>query len=684
MVQRGSFLAALLALVTLLPLPASAASFRALVGNGGQAILQFSPDPPPVGKAHAIVTLSGFPATALAHTTVTFTTAMHSMSMAGPGGSAKSTANGRWEFDPYLGMADTWEIRVRFSGDVKGTAIYHVVVGKPAPQATDSNSSMAGIPGMAGSAPPSPAPTAKAASNAASGANMGSMPGMPNAPPAASAAGPSGAAMASMAASGDPGAWRSATYALIAILLVGAFVIVVRRDRRPLTIGIALGAGLLTVVLAAFDARFAPSPMDMTALSNVSGSAATPVTEVAMRGSDNDPLVFAPGSIAPYLVQDIVTRASGILGGFSAYAGDRVSAGQTLATLDSPDAHSRAQSAAADAAAQLAAAQSARIEADRQAPDRVVIARTDVASTQRDLIAARSDESAKAQRLRYWQDEIGREKSLLDAGAVSQQEYQDELAQAAAARADHSGALQKVGSLNEQLHASRTKATDAVASVEQMRAQAASASAQAERAQRDAETEATLASYTNVTSPSDGIVIKRLVDPGVYVAIGTPIARVAVIDRLRIQANVSQQDLPGIAVGTPVEAKLADGTVVRGQVTSVSPIADNATHTAAVEAVVPNSRRDLVPGGFVRVTLHARASRVKGGMNVPSAAVVGSGDDAAIWTDSGGGAHRVPVHVLSDDGTTATVAGNLQRGQRVVVEGAATLEEGQSITAARS
>jgi multidrug efflux pump subunit AcrA (membrane-fusion protein) len=119
-------------------------------------------------------------------------------------------------------------------------------------------------------------------------------------------------------------------------------------------------------------------------------------------------------------------------------------------------------------------------------------------------------------------------------------------------------------------------------------------------------------------------------------------------------------------------------------VTSVSPIADNVTHTAAVEAVVRNSRSDLVPGGFVRVTLHARASRVPGGVNVPSAAIVGSGDDAAIWTDSGGNAHRVPVRVLGDDGTTATVAGNLPRGNRVVLEGAATLEEGQPITAVRS
>jgi multidrug efflux pump subunit AcrA (membrane-fusion protein) len=139
-----------------------------------------------------------------------------------------------------------------------------------------------------------------------------------------------------------------------------------------------------------------------------------------------------------------------------------------------------------------------------------------------------------------------------------------------------------------------------------------------------------------------------------------------------------------VAVGTPVDARLADGTVVRGRVSSVSPVADAATHTAAVEAIVENAKTGLVPGGFVQVTFHARPTSTAGGVQVPSSAVVGSGRDAAVWTDVNGTAHRVPVHVIADDGSDATVLGDLERRAHVVLDGAATLEEGQAIAEQRS
>jgi hypothetical protein len=39
--------------------------------------------------------------------------------------------------------------------------------------------------------------------------------------------------------------------------------------------------------------------------------------------------------------------------------------------------------------------------------------------------------------------------------------------------------------------------------------------------------------------------------------------------------------------------------------------------------------------------------------------------------------------MIVDDGTSATITGDIARGARVVVDGAATLEEGQTIAEAR-
>jgi RND family efflux transporter MFP subunit len=625
-VKRLFFCALLLSAFALAPFAAGASPMVEQVG-AARATLTLAPDPPTTGPVHGVIAVDGVAPDALARTDVRFGSAMPAMSMTGPSGSARRTGPARWEFDASLGMATTWTITVRFAGGVNGMAIYRFAAGGP-------QSGTSAMSGMSSSA-------------------------------------------------GNPDAWRYAAIALAIILVVALLVVVVRRDRRPLTIGIVLGAALVVIVLAVVQARFAAPAMDMASMSSVAGSAATPVTLAAVRTTRSDAEIHVPGTVAPYLTQDVVTRAAGILHDFNVYAGDRVSAGQVIATLDAPDAHSRAAAAVADAQAQAAMAQAAEIEASHHAPNAVTIAQASSAALERDIAAAQADRAAKGEQLRYWQTEIRREKSLLDQGAVSVQEYQDESAQAAVAQAAYATSGEKVGALQQQLTAARTHAMDAVAAVPQMRAQAAAAQAQARRAQANAATDSTLAGYTTITSPNDAVVVKRLVDPGVYVQPGTVIARLAVVDRLRVQANVAQQDLAQVAVGAPVDATSRDGTVMHGRVSSIAPVADPATHTASVEAVVNNVRTDLVPGGFVRVVIHARAMRRAVGVQVPSSAVVGAGSGSAIWTDVNGTAHRVAVRVVSDDGANATVTGDLDRRARVVVDGAAALEEGQSIAEVR-
>jgi RND family efflux transporter MFP subunit len=420
--------------------------------------------------------------------------------------------------------------------------------------------------------------------------------------------------------------------------------------------------------------------MDMAKMSLVRGDAPIPVTLETVRSAQGSSTVFAPGTVSPFLTQDIVTRSAGILRDFNAYAGDQLRAGQVIATLEAPDLRSQAVAAVAEAAAQANTVRAAEIEAGQQAPNGVVIANAETSAMEQDLAGARSDQAAKREQMSYWQNEVRRESTLLSQGAVSQQEYQDERAQAAASQAAFDSSKHRIAALQQQLVASRTKAANAGASVNQLLAQASAARDQAARARANALTQTTLAGYLSITVPSDGTVIKRLVDPGVYVAAGTAIARIAVIDRLRVQANVAQNDLGGIREGAPIDATRTDGSVVHGRVTSVSPVADPTTHTALVEAIVRNSPGNIVPGGFVRVTLHGRSPRtVAGAMIVPSAAVIGSAGTAAVWRSVNNVAQRVPVRVLSDNGTFATVSGALSPGSRVVVDGAATLQDGERL-----
>jgi len=639
------------------PIASLAAPLTVPVGSA-QATLQFSPDPPSVGKVHAVLSLTGASADQLARTHASFGTVMPSMSMNGPSGIAKQTGNGRWEFDAMLGMAAAWDVSVQFAGGISGTATYHVTVGK------------------AGTAQRTP-----------SGNTSNAMESSTTAASSAKATQGDAGGMASMGNPSSDG-WKTAAIALLIIVIIGAVAFGLRR--RTAVLFAFLGAAGLVVVGFAFaqDRFYRANPAasmsgltsDMSSMSDVHGTAPIPVTVARVSVAQGaDPNVSAPGSVQPYLTQDIVARASGLLADFTAYAGDRVRAGQTIARLDEPELGSRASAAVADARAQQAAAEGAAIEAHHHAPNGVLIARDESGAMQRDLDAARHDVAAKAERASYWRAELARERQLLTAGAVSEQEYTDERAQESTAQSEVAAARDRVASLTSQLASSRTKIGDAEANVAIMGSKATEMQARASQAAAAAASEATMANYRDVVAPSDGVIVKRMVDPGVFVQSGTVIARVAVIDRLRVQANVSQDRLAGISVGTPLQSTLPDGRVVRGRVSSMSPVADPTTHTTTIEAIVENPKGALVPGGFVNVVFHAAGASKRGTIDVPSAAVVGSGNDAAVWEIVSGAAHRVPVRSVSDDGTTATVVGKLAAGARVAVEGASTLEEGQTV-----
>ncbi len=606
MIRRLLFLCTVVPIaLALLAAPSLAAPIIARIGVA-HATVVLSPDPPQVGTNLVTVTIAGVSPAALARTTARYTTLMPSMNMHGASGAA-ARIPGRadaWRFEVPFGMAAPWRLRVQFSGGVTGALNANLVVSA----AAHASSAM------------------KPTGSTAVGSMKASTKGVP--------AAPSGSMVGMNASSaGDASAWRNATFALLAVILIGALVL--WRNRRPATIAMVVIAGLAVVAIAFAQSRSGSSSTNMASMQGAQGSAPIPVTLATIESNASGTTISAPATVQPYLVQNIVARVPGVLVNFTAYTGDRLSAGEIVAQLSEPELQSNAL--AAQSAAQ--AAQSRR------------------ASAQDDASAMQAAAVAKQQQLAYWKAEIAREKSLLDQGAVSVQEYQNEQAQAAAAQSAYD--------------ATRAKLAGAKASIQAAQAQAAQAAA-------NAQAQSITAGYTNVIVPDDSIVMKRLVDPGVYVQPGTPILQVAVVSRLRVQAQVAQQDLAGIRIGTPIDITFGDGKVVHSRISSVSPVLDPRTHTAIAEAVVPNPRDRYQPGAFVHAILHARGTAPSDSFAVPSGAVVG-GASTAVWIEVNGAAHRVPVIVLSDDGTTAKVTGGLQVGARVVVTGAENLEEGQAI-----
>ncbi len=578
--------------------------------GSADVMLSLSPDPPQPGSERVTVNVTGTSAQMLKRTSLRFASHMPSMHMAGNSGSATTVSNrpGQWTFDLPMAMATEWAVTLNFSGGVKGATTFAFNVGG----ATNAGDAM---PGMA-------------------------------------------------TTNGSP--WKIAAFAFAILFVLAALaawnIATSRRSSaQPQWLNgsaavLAVVAILVILGIALLQNKFGPPAMDMSAMSAVKGSAPLPVRLATVGGSPGGSTISAPGIVAAFLTQEVSARTPGVISAVNVYNGDRVLAGQVVASVSQPDLAVQAQSALAAARSDYSSATAAMIEARHHAPNELSIAQADARS--------------KAAQARYWRNELQREKMLLDNGAVSTQEYQSERAQAAAALSGAESAQHQVA--------------DAQANIEMTRAQADAALAKASSSSSAASAQSILAGYTTLTAPNDGVVVTRLVDPGSYVAVGTPILRIAVVGKVRIQANVAQEDLNDIKVGTPLDATVDGLPIIHAAVTAVQPASDATAHTAMIEAVVSNRNGRLRPGTYARVILRPRDSYSASGTTLPSSAVLGSGEDAVVWTDVNGTAHRVNVTVLSDDGSTARVKGAVKRGDRIVTEGGLNLQEGMTITEARS
>jgi len=492
--------------------------------------------------------------------------------------------------------------------------------------------------------------------------------------------------------------------------------------------------------------------MDMSQMRPPAGAA--PVALATVRSGSLDNTITYTGSVRAFNEQDIAPRIAGTIVSLTAYPGDRVRSGQLLAQLDSAEVSARVDesvervrearigeqvahlthhlhhgAALLQSQSQLASAQQSVTDAQLQAQA------SDAAITQ-----AQADVRSAQANANYWKVEVDREKQLVDAGAVSRQDYQNEQAQAQSAFAAVSGAQSKlqqakamarsshtkIGLAHRQVDAARAGVQMAEADITIAEGQASQAGAETSVAQATAREASVVAGYTRIVSPADGVVIERPIAPGTLVQPGAVILKIAEIDRVRVQANVAVSDVGGIQPGTPVTIVPNDGgQSIKSTVSAVFPAADVETRTAVVEAVVPNPGHRLLPGAFVSMHIAKRA--ISSQLSVPSSSIVMTGGQSYVWVAQGGAstesvvyectkchmhytaekaaklgyidpmdggklvpidkvaagpsrqltAHQVAVHTGASDGTWTTIESRaITAGATVVAQGIAGLTEG--------
>jgi len=324
--------------------------------------------------------------------------------------------------------------------------------------------------------------------------------------------------------------------------------------------------------------------------------------------------VLATGRVESLRQAEVVAPYAARLVCLKVKEGDPVEAGQVLGELDTSDAADRvkeAEAALAVAKAELASAGAALEAAEARAE------------------AARK----KAERFRY----------LFEQDAVSQAELE-------AAEIEYAGAKAEAATAAGNIRALEARVKQAQVAVDNARRTAAKG---------------------RLTAPVAGVVMEIAAKEGSYLQPGARVLTIGDPEKLRVVADLSEQDVGGIAAGQEVEINWAayPDKVWRGKVARVAPavVKKSELETERVVRVfIVLGQTGLLPGATVDVVIHRVQPREA--VLVPSEAVVDRGKTKVVFVVEKGVARERAVTVGGANELYTEIRSGLDPGVQVILD----------------
>jgi RND family efflux transporter MFP subunit len=335
----------------------------------------------------------------------------------------------------------------------------------------------------------------------------------------------------------------------------------------------------------------------------------------------------------PFQEVEVMAKVAGYLHSINVDIGDRVRAGQLLATLELPEM--------ADDLARAAAG-----------TDEVT---AESAGAQGDMTRAQSAHDAAHLSYARLLDVSKREKGL-----VPQQDLDEAHARDLVAEAQVAAAASKVAAGENHIRM-----------------------AQAEESRFK-----TLEKYTRITAPFDGVVTKRFANVGSMIQAGTasqtqamPIVRLSDNRMLRLTVPVPESSVGGIVVGQPVTVRVRSlNRTFDGRVARFTNRLQTSTRTMDTEIDVANPGLTLMPGMYAEADLVLQSASKA--LVVPLDAVEGLGTATArAYLIEADRIRIVPIKTGLETATQVEVLGGLHEGDAVIVGRRSGLTDGEQVRA---
>lgn len=189
----------------------------------------------------------------------------------------------------------------------------------------------------------------------------------------------------------------------------------------------------------------------------------------------------------------------------------------------------------------------------------------------------------------------------------------------------------------------------------------------------------------SATSPIGGYVTAMNVSLGDYVSAGTEIATVSQTKKIKVKFYLSADQLDSAAPGTEVSVSGVSGGPIATIVRNVSPSADPDTRKFLVEAF-PKDASASVPTGTVATVTLRKVGKVSDPANaiLPLSAVTVGQNESFLFVADNGKARKMTVRIVRVDGESVEVAGDFSEDDRIVIDGAKLVNDGDPIEVSAS
>lgn len=188
----------------------------------------------------------------------------------------------------------------------------------------------------------------------------------------------------------------------------------------------------------------------------------------------------------------------------------------------------------------------------------------------------------------------------------------------------------------------------------------------------------------SIKSPIAGIINRLDIKEGLFMNVQDPVAVILDISKVKVSVGIPESDVDEVRKLKEFEVTidaLGNGTV-KGKKYFLSKSPETFAHLYKLDIEVPNPSGKILPGMFARVNITKK--EVKDSMSVPLYSVISRGNEQFLYIEEDEKARVRMVETGILEGWRMQITRGLTKGDRVIVVGHRSVDEGQEVKVVRT